>query len=220
MDHSLKFDQGKLPLHLIDPLWLTTTAQVLDHGQQKYGPWNWAKGTFSYSRLYSALQRHLQAWWNGEELDQETGLPHLWHANCCMMFLTRYTHDLLGTDDRFPFSSVPAVHPGHWNQAQQPNDPGRSTGGGGGEAGDPVRGVEWPGTEPDAPRSWDQPRRPVQDERLLDSTERQPAVDLDALAAAVEGARQTGSSSDEGGGEIDVPAPEFDTRTRKARKGD
>jgi hypothetical protein len=100
-----KADSDKLPLHLIDPLWLTTTAQVLDFGQKKYSAWNWAIGTFEWSRLYSALQRHMQAWWSGEELDSETGLPHLWHANCCMMFLTRYAYEKMGVDDRpsFPF---------------------------------------------------------------------------------------------------------------------
>ena len=105
---ALKYDAGKVPLHLIDPLWLEATAQVLAFGAKKYQAWNWAQGTFDWSRLYGALQRHLNAWWSGEEHDPETGLPHLWHANCCLMFLTRYAHSGWGTDDRFPFSSVKA----------------------------------------------------------------------------------------------------------------
>jgi hypothetical protein len=107
----MKQDAGKLPLHLIDPLWLESTAAVLDYGQKKYAPWNWAAGTFDWSRLYGALQRHLNAWWGGEELDAETGLPHLWHANCCMMFLTRYTAEKWGQDDRFKFTPKGDVHP-------------------------------------------------------------------------------------------------------------
>lgn len=113
MKEAMKHDQGKLPLHLIDPLWLTTTARVLDFGQKKYAAWNWAQGTFAWSRLYSALQRHLNAWWGGEYLDPETGLPHLWHANCCLMFLTRYVEDGMGKDDRpkFPHVPIPETHP-------------------------------------------------------------------------------------------------------------
>lgn len=111
MSEARKDDQHKLPLHLIDPLWLETTAQVLDFGQRKYHAWNWAIGTFEWSRLYGALQRHLNAFWRGEENDPETGMPHLWHANCCMMFLTRYHASGLGVDDRPKFPFVPGQEP-------------------------------------------------------------------------------------------------------------
>ncbi len=97
---ALKFDQEKLPLHLIDPLWLKTTAEVLAFGEKKYGAWNWAKGTFEWHRLYRAAMGHLTDWYAGEETDPETGLSHLWHASCCLMFLTRYVHDNLGKDTR------------------------------------------------------------------------------------------------------------------------
>jgi hypothetical protein len=109
VDKALKFDNEKVPLHLIDPLFNTATAHVLDFGQKKYAPWNWAKGTFNWSQLYRAAKGHIEAWWSGEEFDVETGLPHLWHANCCLMFLTRYTYDGLGRDDRptFPHSAIP-----------------------------------------------------------------------------------------------------------------
>lgn len=103
-----KDDESKAPLHLIDPLWAHATAQVLDFGQRKYKAWNWAKGTFNWSQLYRAAQAHLTAWWDGEDKDPETGLPHLWHANCCLMFLTRYTWEGWGNDDRpvWPHSDI------------------------------------------------------------------------------------------------------------------
>jgi len=101
----MKFDDDKVPLHLIDPLWLNATAQVLAHGEKKYGAWNWAKGTFEWHRIYRAALAHLNAWYGGQDIDAESGLPHLWHANCCLMFLTRYAHDGMGRDTRpvFPF---------------------------------------------------------------------------------------------------------------------
>lgn len=37
---------------------------------------NWERG-YSWSLSYAALQRHLLAWWGGEEMDGETGSSHL-----------------------------------------------------------------------------------------------------------------------------------------------
>jgi hypothetical protein len=87
-DEAKKFDDDKVPLHLIDPLW------------------NWAKGEgLEWHRVYRAAIGHLNAWYAGQDIDAESKLPHLWHANCCLMFLTRYTHDGMGKDTRptFPF---------------------------------------------------------------------------------------------------------------------
>jgi hypothetical protein len=54
----------------------------------------------SWSRPFSALQRHLAAWWEGECVDPETGMSHLWHAGCCIIFLIAYELRGCGTDDR------------------------------------------------------------------------------------------------------------------------
>jgi hypothetical protein len=40
------------------------------------------------------------AWWRGEDTDPETGLSHLAHAGCCLMFLMEYQRNSWGTDDR------------------------------------------------------------------------------------------------------------------------
>lgn len=112
---ALKHDAGKVPLHLVDPAFLDALAQVLEFGARKYAAWNWAKGTFAWSRLYGALQRHLNAFWEGEELDPETKLPHLWHAACCLMFLVRYHKSGWGEDDRYRFDEVtPAGKADDW----------------------------------------------------------------------------------------------------------
>jgi len=44
--------------------------------------------------------RHLTAWWAGEDLDPESGLHHLAHAACCLMFLLEYTQTHTELDDR------------------------------------------------------------------------------------------------------------------------
>lgn len=94
-----KDDMGKLPMHLLPPEFLTGTAAVLDFGAKKYAPRNWERG-LDYSRVFSALQRHMWAWWSGEGADSETGMSHLWHASCCLAFLVAYEARGTGHDDR------------------------------------------------------------------------------------------------------------------------
>lgn len=82
---------------------------VLTFGAKKYAAWNWAKG-ISYSRLYDGIQRHLSAFWDREDSDPESGLSHLLHASCGMMFLYMMTLIRPDMDDRFkPHKDVPDV---------------------------------------------------------------------------------------------------------------
>lgn len=94
-----KDDQGKAPYHLLAPEYLDAAAQVLAFGAAKYAPRNWEKG-MDWSRPFSALMRHMWAWWRGETKDPETGFSHLWHAACCIMFLVAYEERKTGNDDR------------------------------------------------------------------------------------------------------------------------
>jgi hypothetical protein len=75
-------------------------AEVLAYGAAKYEANNWARGT-DWSRYFAALCRHVFAWWGGENRDPETGLSHLAHAGCCLLFLIEYQRNRWGHDDRF-----------------------------------------------------------------------------------------------------------------------
>jgi hypothetical protein len=97
--HGRKDDTDKAPHHLIAPEMPDALAQVLAFGAQKYAPRNWEKG-MAWSRPFSALMRHMWAWWRGEQADPETGMSHLWHASCCLMFLVAYEARKSGEDDR------------------------------------------------------------------------------------------------------------------------
>ena len=96
-----KDDQGKLRYDLI-PAWpLEQLAAVMTYGAKTYGDHNWRKG-LKYSQLYAAAQRHLNAFWQGDDIDEDSGLPHLAHAAANMLMLLEYDHrhyDELGFDD-------------------------------------------------------------------------------------------------------------------------
>jgi len=109
LETGTKYDDNKLPLHLIPAEFLFACATVLRFGAQKYEEGNWAKG-MKWSRCFSACMRHLWSWWSGAggstknfilgELDEETKYSHLWHAACCILFLVCYEEWGAGEDDR------------------------------------------------------------------------------------------------------------------------
>lgn len=97
---ALKFDGDKLPLHLLSTEAMNQTAAVLKFGAQKYAEHNWRKG-FAWSRPLAAAMRHLTAFNDGEDRDPESGLSHLAHAACCIMFLLEFEKTHQHLDDRY-----------------------------------------------------------------------------------------------------------------------
>lgn len=96
---GLRYNQGKPRHDLVSWPAINELAKVLTAGSQKYDARNWEKG-LSYSDTFASLQRHLTAWYGGEEYDQETGLPHMAHVLCNAMFLQHFALTNTGTDDR------------------------------------------------------------------------------------------------------------------------
>ncbi len=101
-DEAQKHDSTKLRVDLLPVDALESIAEIMQFGAAKYGEHNWRKG-MQWSRLYAACLRHLWAWWRGEDTDPESGLAHLAHAACCIMFLIHYTKSQSGADDRFRY---------------------------------------------------------------------------------------------------------------------
>lgn len=96
---GVKFDQGKDRYELIPPEGPRAVAVILGIGAAKYAARNWEQG-MEWSRPYAAIQRHLQAWWGGENNDRDTGKSHLWHVATNIFFLIAYEARGKGTDDR------------------------------------------------------------------------------------------------------------------------
>lgn len=82
-----KNDCGKPMWDLLPFSSLKEVVEVLTLGAKKYSPHNWMRVPNPKSRYFSALMRHLVAWKRGERTDPETGLSHLAHAGCCLLFL-------------------------------------------------------------------------------------------------------------------------------------
>jgi hypothetical protein len=96
---AVKNDENKTELNLLPVLALEKIGSVFSFGAKKYSNYNWSKGLL-YSRIFAATLRHLFSWWKGEELDEESGKSHLYHAGCCILMLIETQELELGEDDR------------------------------------------------------------------------------------------------------------------------
>ena len=91
---------NKLPLHL----W-PETATVLGalgclDGALKYGRSNWRACGVRASIYYDAARRHINAWFEGEDTDPDSGLPHAAHALACLAIVVDAEAAGRLTDDR------------------------------------------------------------------------------------------------------------------------
>lgn len=100
MSGGTKHDQNKAPMDLLSGTALEAVAHVLGVGAQEYGRHNWRKG-IAWSRLIAATMRHMTAFMEGEDLDKKTGLPHVDHAMCELMFLVHGYRHHQHLDDRW-----------------------------------------------------------------------------------------------------------------------
>jgi len=91
---------SKLPLHL----WPTTATALgslgLLDGALKYGRSNFRMIGIRASIYVDAAHRHINAWFEGEEMDPDSGLPHLAHALACLAIIVDAQAAGKMTDDR------------------------------------------------------------------------------------------------------------------------
>jgi hypothetical protein len=89
----------KVPLHLVPPSAKHFLALALADGAKKYGPYNWRDAKISVSVYKAAAERHLDAFWDGENFARDSGVHHIAHAMACMaLMLDAYTVGMLNDD--------------------------------------------------------------------------------------------------------------------------
>ena len=101
------FGVAKVPMHLVPPIAVAQMSLAFDNGAVKYGPFNWREKTISSTVYYAAAMRHLQAWFDGEDLAPDSGVHHLAHVMaCCAMVLDGGSLGKLN-DNRPPKGALP-----------------------------------------------------------------------------------------------------------------
>lgn len=81
-------------------------ALALTEGDLKYGGYNWRDAGVLASIYYAAAGRHLDKWFNGEECDPKTKVPHLANALACIALLIDAVEMKNLNDDRPPPADV------------------------------------------------------------------------------------------------------------------
>lgn len=74
----------RVPTHLVPPRVTSEVGLALLEGACKYGAYNWRAAGVRGSVYFDALQRHLGAWWEGEDIDTDSGLSHIIKAIACL----------------------------------------------------------------------------------------------------------------------------------------
>jgi hypothetical protein len=118
---GVKKDKGKPRMDLLPVAPLMGAAGVLTFGSDKYDRDeegnqtsevylnNWRQG-MRWGRAYASLQRHLAAFWQGEDFDPETGMLHIDHALANVLMLGEYARTFPQGDDRAaPWRRYPVV---------------------------------------------------------------------------------------------------------------
>ena len=100
---------SKVPLHLVPPSAKHFLAEALGDGARKYGPYNWRDSKISISTYKAAMERHMDAFWDGEDYAADSGVHHVAHAMaCCALILDAMGIDML-VDDRPTPGATPVL---------------------------------------------------------------------------------------------------------------
>ena len=97
--NAKRFNEGKNRLDLVPTVLIEEVGKVLTFGTNKYGAFNYLSG-MDWSKCVASAKRHLTAFENGIDFDEESGLLHLSHLACNVTFLLEYYTRYPQGDDR------------------------------------------------------------------------------------------------------------------------
>ena len=92
----------KVPTSTIPTAPMLEIGLAMLEGARKYGRHNYRVVGVRASVYYDAATRHLQAWWEGEDIDPDSGIHHLIKAAACLFVMRDSQHMENWGDDRPP----------------------------------------------------------------------------------------------------------------------
>lgn len=92
----------KVSLHVVSSAVLMEISLGMLEGARKYGSHNYRVAGVRASVYYDAAMRHLMAWWEGEDIDPDSGLSHVTKAMSCLHVLRDSMFMENWVDDRPP----------------------------------------------------------------------------------------------------------------------
>lgn len=90
----------KVPLGLLPGAGKVYGARAMLNGSRKYGPYNWREKKVLYTIYLDALERHLLALRDGENIAEDSGVHHLGHIIACASILADAVEGGFVVDDR------------------------------------------------------------------------------------------------------------------------
>lgn len=99
MEKAVKHDKGKAKISMVTTELMEGISHAMEYGAKKYSKNNFKSG-MEWSRVLDATYRHLNKFKDKVELDEESNLPHLYHAAACLNMLLYYYENKVGEDDR------------------------------------------------------------------------------------------------------------------------
>ncbi len=107
-----KHDQGKLLFGCftqgLAPV-IKGVVAVLTYGAQKYKRDSWQHVPNARERYMDAADRHLNSLALGQDRDYESGLPHIFHAICNLMFVAWFDLRDRGFINPYQFKNPPDI---------------------------------------------------------------------------------------------------------------
>ena len=92
----------KPPMSVVSQAVMAEVGVGMLEGARKYGRHNWREAGAMASTYFDATQRHLNSWWEGEDIDPDSGLSHVTKAITSLMVLRDAMIQENMVDDRPP----------------------------------------------------------------------------------------------------------------------
>lgn len=101
--NAIRHNKNKPRMDLLSPISMFGISEVLTKGLIKYPESQWKLG-MEWSEVIASLLRHTFKFMAGEDIDKESGLPHVDHIASNAMFLQEYFRTHKKLDNRWKYT--------------------------------------------------------------------------------------------------------------------